>query len=66
ANAMLSRGTAGVRAGTLIVNFPGSERAACECYHIIRPVLGHAVSLLRGRVEDCGGPGGTGREHRHG
>ncbi len=64
--AMLSRGTAGVRAGTLIVNFPGSERAAVECYRIIRPVLEHAVSLIRGRVTDCGGPRETEPEQRDG
>ena len=65
-NAMLSRGTAGVRAGTLVVNFPGSERAARECYRIIQPVLDHAVSLLRGRVGDCGRPGGADREGQDG
>lgn len=52
--AMLSRGVAGVRARTLIVNLPGSPKAVAECFEVIKPVLGHAVELLRDEVRDCG------------
>ena len=55
--AMLSRGVAGVRARTLIVNLPGSPKAVAECFGVIAPVLGHAVELLRGEVRDCPEPG---------
>ncbi|MGH9945135.1 MAG: MogA/MoaB family molybdenum cofactor biosynthesis protein, partial [Pyrinomonadaceae bacterium] len=50
--AMLSRGVCGVRAGALIVNLPGSPKAVRECFNIIRPVLGHAVSILAGGAHE--------------
>ena len=46
-HAMLSRAAAGIRGRTLIVNLPGSPKAALENLEVIRPVLGHAVQLLR-------------------
>jgi len=44
---MLSRATAGMRRHTLIVNLPGSPKAAVENLHVIVPVLPHAVQLLQ-------------------
>ncbi|RWS05040.1 gephyrin-like protein, partial [Dinothrombium tinctorium] len=38
---------AGIRKSTLIVNFPGSEKACRECYEVIAEVLNHAVDQLR-------------------
>lgn len=46
-HAMLSRATSGIRGSTLIVNLPGSPRAALENLSVIVPVLPHAVELLR-------------------
>ena len=46
--AMLSRGTAGLRGATLIVNLPGSPRGAIECLRIVLPVLRHAVEMIAG------------------
>ncbi len=46
-HAMLSRATAGLRGKVLIVNLPGSPRAAVENFQTIAPVLEHAVQLLR-------------------
>ena len=50
--AMISRGVCGIRSGTLIVNLPGSPAAVRECFAVIRPVLGHAVTLLAGRTHE--------------
>jgi molybdopterin adenylyltransferase len=47
-HAMLSRGVAGVRGHTLIVNMPGSPRAVRECFAVIAPVLPHAVHIMAG------------------
>jgi molybdopterin biosynthesis enzyme MoaB len=43
---MLSRGVAGIRKRSLIVNLPGSPRGAVESLAVIMPVLPHAVELL--------------------
>jgi molybdopterin adenylyltransferase len=45
--AMLSRGTAGIRGGTLIVNLPGSPKGAKENLSVILPVLEHTVEKIR-------------------
>ena len=46
-HAMLSRAIAGIRKRSLIVNFPGSPKAATENLAVILPVLSHAVQLLQ-------------------
>ncbi len=43
---MLSRGVAGTRGRTLIINLPGSPKAVRECLECILPVLPHAINLL--------------------
>jgi len=46
--AILSRGIAGTRNGTLIINLPGSPRGVKECFEVIRPVLQHAIDQICG------------------
>ena len=46
-HAMLSRSVVGIRGRALIVNLPGSPKAARENLAVIQPVLGHAIQLLR-------------------
>jgi len=46
--AVLSRGVAGIRKGTLIINLAGSPKAVEEGMEILAPVLPHALQMLRG------------------
>lgn len=52
--AMLSRSQAGIRRKTLIINLPGSPKAAVENLAAILPALGHGLEILRGDTSDCG------------
>jgi len=54
--AMLSRAQAGVRGRALIINLPGSPKAAVECLQVVLPVLAHAVETLRGEAYECARP----------
>ena len=53
--AMLSRGVAGIRGKTLILNMPGREKGAKQSLQAVIEVLDHAVEVLRGEAGDCGG-----------
>ncbi|HZU20167.1 MAG TPA: MogA/MoaB family molybdenum cofactor biosynthesis protein [Gaiellaceae bacterium] len=44
---LLSRGVAGITGRTLVVNLPGSTGGCRDGYAVLRPALGHALSLLR-------------------
>ena len=50
---MLSRGIAGIRKRTLIINLPGSPKAARENLSCILPALDHALLMLTGGTQDC-------------
>jgi molybdenum cofactor synthesis domain-containing protein len=47
-NWMLSRGVAGIRGSTLIINFPGSPRSIAQAGDAISSALPHALELLAG------------------
>jgi molybdenum cofactor synthesis domain-containing protein len=43
---ILTRGVSGIRARTLIVNFPGSPRAVRQSWPVVEPTLKHAAETL--------------------
>ena len=45
---LLSRGVAGIRERTLVVNLPGSPGGCREGFAVLRPALKHALGLLAG------------------
>jgi len=45
---LLSRGVAGVRGRTLVVNLPGSTGGCRDGFAVLRPALRHALELLAG------------------
>ncbi len=51
--AMLSRGTAGIRNFTLIINMPGSPKAVSESLGFILPALDHGIKILVGEAAEC-------------
>ncbi len=44
----LSRGVAGTRGNTLVVNLPGNPKAVRECLDVLAPMLPHALKLSSG------------------
>ncbi|MBU5332975.1 MogA/MoaB family molybdenum cofactor biosynthesis protein [Anaerocolumna aminovalerica] len=54
--AMLSRGIAAIRKGTLIINLPGSPKGVKENLEVIIDGLGHGLDILKGEASECGQP----------
>lgn len=53
-HAMMSRAVVGVRGQTMIINLPGSPKAARENLEALLPALPHALAKLGGDPSDCG------------
>jgi len=47
-NAMLSRGYAGIKDKTIVINFPGSVKAVRLCTKVILPILKHGIMMING------------------
>ena len=52
--AILSRGVAGIRKESLIINLPGSPKGVRESLEIIIEVLPHGIEILKGQATECG------------
>jgi molybdenum cofactor synthesis domain-containing protein len=52
-HAMVSRAVVGVRKQTMIINLPGSPKAARENLETLLPALPHALAKLAGDPSDC-------------
>jgi molybdopterin adenylyltransferase len=53
-HAMLSRGVAGMRGQTLIINLAGSPKAVRENLAVVLPALPHALEKIKGSPRECG------------
>jgi len=51
--AMLSRGISGIRGNSLIINLPGSPKAAVENLLFILPAVPHGIGILKGEANEC-------------
>jgi molybdenum cofactor synthesis domain-containing protein len=52
-HAVISRALAGIRKHCLIINLPGSPKAARENLQTVLPALEHAVAKIQGDPSDC-------------
>jgi len=52
--AVISRGRVGIRKQSLIINLPGSKKAALENIQVLQPALRHALEKIKGSTADCG------------
>jgi molybdenum cofactor synthesis domain-containing protein len=51
--AMVSRAICGTRKGSLIINLPGSPKAAVECIGFVLRAVPHTLDKLQGDMRDC-------------
>lgn len=52
--AILSRGVAGIRKKSLIINLPGSPKGVRESLEIVLEALPHGIEILKGQATECG------------
>ena len=52
-HAMISRALAGIRGSTLIINLPGSPKAATENLSVLLPAIPHAIEKIKGDESEC-------------
>ena len=50
---IISRGICGIRDESIIINLPGSEKAATECLGFVLEAIPHALSKIKDDPVDC-------------
>ncbi|MEE8483444.1 MAG: MogA/MoaB family molybdenum cofactor biosynthesis protein [Nitrospinota bacterium] len=58
-HAVISRGLAGLIGDTLVINLPGSPKAAVENLEAVHKAIDHIVKKAKGDKSDCGENGGS-------
>jgi len=51
--AILSRQTAGIRNGSLILNLPGKPKSIRQCLEVVFPAIPYCIDLLEGPFIEC-------------
>lgn len=51
--AVVSRGRSGIRGESLVINLPGSKKAALENIEVVLPALRHTLEKIKGSIKDC-------------
>ena len=51
--ALISRAVCGIRRESIVINLPGSPKAAAECLSFIEKALPHALEKVKGDPADC-------------
>ncbi len=52
-HAIISRAICGIRNESIIINLPGSEKAATECLGFVLKAIPHALAKIKGDSADC-------------
>ncbi len=52
-HAIISRAVCGIRNRSIIINLPGSEKAAAECLGFVIRAIPHALAKIKGDPGDC-------------
>jgi molybdopterin adenylyltransferase len=51
--ALISRAICGIRRQSIVINLPGSPKAAAECLSFVEKALPHALEKVKGDPADC-------------
>jgi molybdopterin adenylyltransferase len=53
-HSIISRAVCGIRRESVVINLPGSPKAATECLAFVLGAIPHALSKIKGDLSDCG------------
>ena len=53
-HSIISRAICGIRGESVVMNLPGSPKAATECLTFVLGAIPHALAKIKGNQSDCG------------